>query len=144
MVKEKQGIVKSVPEDPVMVLARVMKAGFDQSRADMQQLGLNDKKLNERIDAMEKNPPKKDIITQGIEVINALDKTGILEAIKGAISGGPEEPPISTNQIAPEGYDAYVKFTKSMQDMILDNQKESIRSIRLKNDQAEKAIGADF
>ena len=144
MVKEEQKPTEPVSEDPIMVLAKVMKAGFDQSRADMQQLGLNDQKLSQRIDAMEKNPPKKGVVEQFVEVVGMLEKTGILDAIKGAVTGGPEEPPMTTSQIPPEGYADYIKFTKNMQDLMLGNQTEIVRSMRLNNDQKVKEIGADF
>ena len=144
MAKNKPEPDPEIPEDPIMALAKVMKAGFDQSNANMQQLGINDKKLSQRIDNMEKNPPKKDLLEQITQILNVVEKTGILDIVKGALSGGPEEPPLQQSQVPPEGYKDYVAFTKSMQDLLLGNQTEIVRSMKLKNDQTVKEIGADF
>ena len=144
MAKEKQEPDKPVPEDSLISLLKEMQSGIGQINSNVQQLGKNDKILSDRMDNMEKNPPKKDILTQGIEVINAIDKTGLFEMLGDALGGGDKQDAINTSQVPPEGYEHYVKFTKSMQDLILSNQTESVRSMKLQNDLAEKKLGADY
>ena len=118
MAKEKQEPDKPVPEDPLVSLLKEMQSGIVQINSNVQQLGKNDKILSDRMDNMEKNPPKKDILTQGIEVINAIDKTGLFKMLGDALGGGDKQDAITTSQVPPEGLEHYVKFTNSMQDMI--------------------------
>ena len=144
MVKEKQEPAKPVPEDPLVAILKGLKLGQEQINANVQQLGKNDKILSDRMDNMEKNPPKKDILTQGIEVINAIDKTGLFTMLGNALGGGDKQDAITTSQVPPEGYAEYVKFTKGMQNTVLDQAKQVVRKMTISNDQAEKDLGSDF
>ena len=144
MAKEKQEPDKPVPEDPLVAILNGLKLGQEQINANVQQLGKNDKILSDRMDNMEKNPPKKDILTQGIEVINAIDKTGLFRMLGDALGGGDKQDAITTSQVPPEGYAEYVKFTKGMQDTVLDQAKQVVRKMTISNDQAEKDLGSDF
>ena len=131
-------------EDPLVAILKGLKLGQEQINANVQQLGKNDKILSDRMDNMEKNPPKKDILTQGIEVINAIDKTGLFRMLGDALGGGDKQDAITTSQVPPEGYAEYVKFTKGMQNTVLDQAKQVVRKMTLSNDQAEKDLGSDF
>ena len=144
MVKEKQEPDKPIPEDPLVTILKGLKQGQEQINANVQQLGSNDKILSDRLDNLEKNPPKKDIMEQITTIFNMLDKSGVMGMINNAITGPAEQEAITTSQVPPEGYAEYVKFTKGMQNTVLDQAKQVVRKMTLSNDQAEKDLGSDF
>ena len=144
MVKEKQKPVKPVPEDSLVTILKGLQQGQAQINANVQQLGKNDKILTNRIENIEKNPPKKDIITQGIEVINALDKTGLFKMLGDAFGGKEEQTATQENMIPPEDYQAYVAFRKGTMDNLLANQAEQLKALRLVNLTKEKELASDL
>ena len=145
MAEEKQESTKPVPEDPLVTILKGLQQGQAQINANVQQLGKNDSALETRINNMEKNPPKKDIMEQITTVFNMLDKTGVLEMVKGAISGGGEEPTgTPENLIPPEDYAAYIDFRKGTMSNLLATQKAQLDSVLIENAERRKKIGADF
>ena len=144
MVKEKPEPDKPVPEDPLVAILKGLKLGQEQINANVQQLGKNDKILSDRMDNMEKNPPKKDILTQGIEVINAIDKTGLFKMLGDALGGGKEEPGTPQNVIPPEDYTAYVEFRKGTMTNLLETQKAQLQSLNLANLAKQKELESDL
>ena len=148
MVKEKPEPDKPVPEDPLVAILKSLKLGQEQINANVQQLGKNDKILSDRMDNMEKNPPKKGIVDQVQQFADIAKSLG-LDKVFGAIGesvmgGGEKEEVITTSQVPPEGYAEYVKFTKGMQNTVLDQAKQVVRKMTISNDQAEKDLGSDF
>ena len=144
MVEKKQKPTKELPEDPLVTILTSLKQGQAQINANVQQLGKNDKILSDRMDNMEKNPPKKDILTQGIEVINALDKTGLFKILGDTFGGKEEQTATQENMIPPEDYKAYVAFRKGTMDNLLANQAEQLRALRLVNLTKEKELASDL
>ena len=156
MVKEKQEPDKPVPEDPLAAtpenplvsLLKEMQSGIVQINSNVLQLGKNDKILSDRMDNMEKNPPKKGIVDQVQQFADIAKSLG-LDKVFGAIGesvmgGGEKEEIINTSQVPPEGYDKYVKWMEQMQNTVLDSATQNVRSLRLKNDQEEKQLGASY
>ena len=144
MVEKQQKPAKELPEDPLITILNGLKTGQQQINANVQQLGKNDKILSDRMDNMEKNPPKKDILTQGIEVINALDKTGLFRMLGDALGGKEEQTATQENMIPPEDYQAYVAFRKGTMDNLLANQAEQLKALRLVNLTKEKELASDL
>ena len=156
MAKEKQKPDNPVPENPLVTtpenplisLLKEMQSGIIQINTNVLQLGKNDKILSDRMDNMEKNPPKKGIVEQVQQFADIAKSLG-LDKVFGAIGesvmgGGEKEEAITTSQVPPEGYAEYVKFTKGMQNTVLDQAKQVVRKMTISNDQAEKDLGSDF
>ena len=149
MVKEKQKSDNPVPENPVVSLLKEMQSGIIQINSNVLQLGKNDKILSDRMDNMEKNPPKKGIVDQVQQFADIAKSLG-LDKVFGAIGesvmgkGGEEAAGTQQNIIPPEDYQAYVEFRKGTMTNLLETQKAQLQSLNLANQAKQKELESDL
>ena len=99
MAKEKQKSDPKLPEEPIVTthenplisLLKEMQNGIIQINTNVLQLGKNDEILSDRMDNMEKNPPKKGIVDQVqqfADIAKSLGLDKVFGAIGESVMGG--------------------------------------------------------
>ena len=89
-------------------------------------------------------PPQQMNPMEIMKMITDLLNSPIINKLIEKVAGGEEEPVISQSQVPPGMLDFYNDFFKQSQNLMLENQRESMRALRLKNDVTQKEIDSDL
>ena len=126
--------------------AESMKKAMEKLALDNQELRTQIGATNQRISTLSATapPPEQMNPLKIIELITNLMNSPPIKMLMEKVMGGEEEAPLNQNQVPNELVDFYLDHFKQTMNMMREQQFESIRSQRLKNDTTQKEIDSDL